>query len=282
MCGQCHGRGTHKELTDLAFPTGFLPGDTDLKARFRLWSYSGTAAKSESDYFWPNDWASRNRQQYQDFQKSGHYGKAGMSCVSCHAFHGPVERPQLRTTIENLCTDCHRADGPALRPNAEMVSGSDKSASGITCVDCHMARIGSRSRATSKSGHQWDTTSHVFAVATPQLEQTLGVRSACASCHLDGDRPAGSMRQELIDTLRRQAQDVRDGVAATQAMLARVDLARPGAAALVSESRAKLGFVLADNSKGAHHVHRTRSLLQEARGLAERALALPAAPKRTR
>lgn len=281
VCGQCHGRGTHKEATDLSFPTGFLPGDTDLKARFRLWSSSGTNNKAESDYFWSNDWASRNRQQYQDFTKSGHANKGGMSCITCHAFHGTTEPAQLRSKPEALCVECHRSQGPAMRPNAEMFAGSRHEQANVTCVDCHMARIGSRSRATSKSGHRWDATSHVFAVPTPMMERTIGVRSACTSCHFDGDKVAdsgatawhSSTRQELIDDMRQRQDEVRAGVAEAQAMLAKVDMRKPKAVALANEARSKLAFVVMDNSKGMHNIGLTRKLLRESKALAERAVA---------
>lgn len=282
VCGQCHARGTHKDTPELAFPTGFLPGDTDLKSRFRPWSFSGTANKSESDYFWRNDWASRNRQQYQDFTKSDHYNQAGMSCISCHAFHGKTEGPQLRAKPEVLCAECHRAEGRAMRPNAEMYAGSDMDDAGVTCVDCHMARIASRSRATSKSGHQWDTSSHVFAVATPLMEKTLGVRSACTSCHEDDAKPISKdaaahgktmQQQAMIDDMHQRAAEVRAGVVQAQALLAKVDMRKPKAAALAHEARAKLGFILADNSKGNHNIGRTRQLLREAQALASRAAA---------
>jgi predicted CXXCH cytochrome family protein len=281
VCGQCHGRGTHKDTPELSFPTGFLPGDTDLKAGFRLWSYSGTNNKVESDYFWSNDWAARNRQQYQDFTKSGHANKAGMSCLTCHAFHGKTEPAQLRSKPEALCVDCHRAEGRAMRPNAEMFAGSRHEEANVTCVDCHMARIGSRSRATSKSGHRWDATSHVFAVPTPMMERTLGVRSACASCHFDGDKVAdsgatawrSSMQQALIDDMRQRQDEVRAGVAEAQAMLAKVDMRKPKAVALANEARSKLAFVVLDNSKGTHNIGLTRKLLRESKALAERAVA---------
>lgn len=280
VCGQCHGRGSHKESTELSFPTGFLPGDRDLKTGFRMWSFSGTNNRAESDYFWSNDWASRNRQQYQDFTKSGHANKAGLSCITCHAFHGKTETAQLRSKPEALCVECHRAELPAMRPNAEMYAGSRHDEAGVTCVDCHMPRIGSRSRATSKSGHQWDSTSHVFAVATPLLEKTLGVRSACTSCHAEGDAaitpggtgaPHRTTQQALIDDMRQRAEEVRTSVTTTQAMLAKVNLKRPKAAALAAEARAKLAFVVLDNSKGMHNIGLTRQRLAEARTLAERA-----------
>lgn len=264
VCGQCHGRGTHKDQSDLPFPTGFLPGDTDLTSRFRLWSFSGTSASSESAYFWRNDWASRNRQQLQDFTKSAHYTKAGMSCITCHAFHGDVASAQLREKPAEMCTGCHRSDGVARTPNAEMYEGSDMHQAGVTCTDCHMARIGSRSRATSKSGHQWDTSSHIFTVATPAMEKTLGVRSACAACH------SGSM----VKRMNERSNDVRTGIDEAQAMLAGLDLKKPGAAALVHEAQTKINFVLMDNSKGAHNYERAQELIEQAKGLAKRAASL--------
>jgi predicted CXXCH cytochrome family protein len=281
VCGQCHGRGTHKEATELSFPTGFLPGDTDLKSRFRLWSFSGTNNKAESDYFWSNDWASRNRQQTQDFSKSGHANKAGMSCITCHAFHGKTEPAQLRSKPEALCVECHRSDARAMRPNAEMFAGSRHDEAGVTCVDCHMARIGSRSRATSKSGHSWDATSHVFAVPTPLMERTLGVRSACTSCHFDGDQVMAtgatanrrSTQQELIDDMRQRSDEIRAGVAEVQAMLAKVDIRKPKAVTFANEARSKIAFVVMDNSKGMHNIGLTRQLLSEAKVLANRAVA---------
>ena len=281
LCGSCHGRGTHKEATELAFQTGFLPGDTDLLSRFRLWSYSGTNNKSESAHFWPNDWAARNRQQYQDFQKSGHYNQAGMSCITCHAFHGKTEGPQLRATPEALCVECHRESGSAMRPNAEMFAGSRKDEAWITCVDCHMARIGTRSRATSKSGNQWDVTSHVFAVASPQLEKTLGVRSACVSCHADDQKaitatgaapPGHSVQQELIEGMRQRADEVRTAMFEVNRVLQKADMRKAGVAALVYEAQSKLSFVQRDNSLGTHNIGTTRKLLRESKALAEQSV----------
>lgn len=280
VCGQCHGRGSHKELADLSFPTGFLPGDTDLKARYRLWSYSGTSSKAESEYFWPNDWAARNRQQYQDFTKSGHYNKAGMSCITCHAFHGKTETAQLRAKPEHLCVECHRATGRALRPDAEMFAGSDKDQIGMTCVDCHMQRIGSRSRATEVSGHQWDATSHVFAVASPRLEETLGVRTGCTTCH-SNDRPtkvsgrsmaAGVADRRWADEWSRRAKEVRAEVTAIEALLLRVDTRNVHAMALAERARTALQPILLGLGAAAHNIRRTREALGAARMLADEAV----------
>jgi predicted CXXCH cytochrome family protein len=278
VCGQCHGRGTHEEQSDLAFPTGFLPGDTDLTSRFRLWNFSETGARSESAYFWRNGWAARNRQQLQDFTRSAHYTKAGMSCISCHAFHGGVAGAQLRQQPAELCADCHRTGGVAKTPSAQMYEGSDMQQAGVTCVDCHMARIGSRSRATAKSGHQWDTSSHVFTAATPAQEQSLGVRNACAACHSDPavTMPSGAKARSysldfMIKRMNERSTDVRTGIDEAQALLARVDLKKTGAPALVHDAKMKIDFVLMDNSKGVHNYERALELIEDAKSLAKRA-----------
>lgn len=278
VCAQCHGRGTHKEQTDLAFPTGFLPGDTDLTSRYRFWSHSGTNVKRESDYFWRNDWASRNRQQWQDFTKSAHYYKAGMSCITCHTFHGKAEYAQLREKPQAMCENCHKADGVAKRPNAEMFASSPMQKAGVQCIDCHMARIGSRSRATSKSGHQWDTSSHTFLVPTPALEKTLGVRSACKECH-DGNgktMPTGAaapaMDSDVLQAVVAQRrQETREGIDAVQKILAGIRSSKPEARALADQANAKIRFVLLDGSLGMHNQERAADLIAEARKLAERA-----------
>lgn len=146
VCGQCHGRSTNKTVADLSFPVGILPGDVDMTGRVRFWSFSGSSNPTETAYFWPNDWASHNRQQRQDFTKSAHFNKAGMSCLTCHTFHVKAEDAQLRQKPEQLCTGCHTASGHAKRNNAEMFTDSPMARAGVQCVDCHMAKIGSRSR----------------------------------------------------------------------------------------------------------------------------------------
>lgn len=69
LCAQCHGRHSNKTIPDLAFQTGFRPGDVDMTTRGRFWNYSGTPNPEENYYFWPNDWSKRNRQQWQDCRR---------------------------------------------------------------------------------------------------------------------------------------------------------------------------------------------------------------------
>ena len=274
VCGQCHGRNTNKTVTELSFPIGFLPGDVDMTSRSRFWSYSGTNVPSEYAYFWPNDWASRNRQQSQDFTKSAHFAK-NLSCLTCHAFHGKTEDAQLRQKPQELCTACHTATGNARRPQAEMFAGSPMAKAGVQCVDCHMAKIASRSRATSKAGHLWDTSSHVFRVSTPHMTKAQGIRSSCDSCHEGKGRKMASGAQAppfntdvLVAIMNQRQGDNLKALSEIQGILSRVSSKKAGAAALTERAHARLNEVLLDGSVGMHNQERTANLIEEARKLA--------------
>jgi predicted CXXCH cytochrome family protein len=277
LCAQCHGRNTNKTVTDLTFPVGFLPGDVDMTSRVRFWSYSGTNVPSEYVYFWPNDWASRNRQQWQDFTKSAHFAK-NMSCLTCHTAHGKSEDALLRQKPQELCTACHAASGHAKRPNAEMFAGSPMAKAGVQCVDCHMSKIASRSRATSKAGHLWDTSSHVFRVATPNMTKEQGIRSSCDSCHEDQGRKMASGKQTppfntdaLVAIINQRQGDNLKALTAVQGILSGARSKTPEAGALKERANAKLNEVLLDGSLGMHNQERTANLIEEARKLALRA-----------
>lgn len=278
VCAQCHGRNTHKKVSELSFQQGFKPGDVDMTDRVRFWSFSGTSNPDEYRYFWPNDWAMRNRQQWQDFTKSTHFNKAGMSCLTCHAFHGKTEGPQLRQAAQQLCVGCHTGDGYAKRPNAEMFAGSFMAKAGVQCVDCHMPKIGYRSDRTSKGPHPWDTSSHTFMVALPSLEKQQGIRSSCTGCHEGQDRQivngkqAPPMSVDDLDLIVRQRQtQTREAIDSVQRLIAGVNAKNPKARDLVTAAEAKLQFVLLDGSLGLHDSIKAAELIETARKLAEQA-----------
>lgn len=285
VCAQCHGRSTNKTVKDVAFPLTFLPGDRNITAHLRFWSYSGTSKKSEYKYFWANDWAKRNRQQWQDFTKSAHYTKAGMSCLTCHTFHGNQEDAQLRMTAEAICVDCHSSGGEAKRPNVEMFEGSPMQAAGVTCVNCHMAKIGYRSNKTADKAHPWDTASHNFIVPTPKLMKTDGVRSACVFCHTEGEGMLANVNEDAellafslddLDALLRGHQETtRAAIDEVQAVLASVTSEDPETAALVERAEAKINFVILDGSMGFHNAEKASAILEEALALSNKAAAMP-------
>jgi predicted CXXCH cytochrome family protein len=279
VCAQCHGRNTNKKISDLSFQQGFLPGDVDMTGNTRLWSYSGTSNPDEYKYFWPNDWAKRNRQQVQDFSKSAHAHKGGMSCLTCHTFHGKAEGAQLRQKPEELCATCHSGSGYAKRNNSEMFAGSPMAKAGVQCVDCHMPKIGYRSDKTASSPHPWDVSSHTFMVATPAMEKSQGIRSSCASCHegqgkkMANGAQAPAFDNNLLDLMLKQKQSMtRTQIDEVEKLLAKVPSNKPLARKLAEEARGKLNFVLLDGSFGFHNQEKATAYIAEAKKLAERAV----------
>lgn len=279
LCAQCHGRNTNKKITDHNFQTGFRPGDMDLTSRSRYWSHSGTSNPDEYKYFYPNDWAKRNRQQWQDFTKSAHFNKAGMTCLTCHTFHGKWEEPQLRLKPAELCVSCHTNGGYAKRPNAEMFQDSPMQKAGVQCVDCHMAKIGYRSGKTADKPHPWDTSAHTWLVATPELSQRHGIRSSCASCHEgEGKKLASGVQAPAFDNdtlnvmLKQKQTLTREEIDAVGKLLVKAAASKsPAAQKLVADARGKLNFVLLDGSMGFHNQPKAAELIAEARKLAEKA-----------
>lgn len=279
VCAQCHGRNSNKKISDISFQQGFLPGDVDMTSRSRFWSYSGTSNPDEYKYFWPNDWAKRNRQQWQDFQKSAHFNKANMSCLTCHTFHGKAEGAQLRQKPEELCVGCHTNAGYAKRGNAEMFAGSPMHKAGVQCVDCHMPKIGYRTDKTAKGPHPWDVSSHTFMVSTPAMEKTQGIRSSCAQCHEGEGRklPSGvqapAFDANTLDIILKQKQAViRAEIDTVEKLLAKAPARRPSTKELMEQARGKLNLVLLDGSMSFHNHEKAMAYVTEARKLAERAV----------
>ncbi|WP_164844348.1 ammonia-forming cytochrome c nitrite reductase subunit c552 [Azoarcus sp. DN11] len=279
MCAQCHGRHSNKEIPDINFQLGFRPGDVDMTTRARFWNYSSTPKHSENHYFWVNDWAARNRQQWQDFTKSKHFSKAGMSCLTCHTFHGEWENAQLRMKPEQLCVSCHASGGYAKRPNAEMFKDSPMEKAGVQCVDCHMPKIGYRSDKTATKPHPWDVTAHTFMVAKPELELRQEIRSSCTSCHVEGNKLASGAQAPAFDintldvVLKQKQSMTRAEIDAVEAVLTKAEQGKSAEAKkLMADARGKLNFVLLDGSMGFHNQEKAMNYIAEARKLAEKAV----------
>ncbi len=282
MCGQCHTRGTnpvspgtsasaHQAASPLAFPhvlptasgkprdRGFLPGDTDLSARFRSFGGHGQSPAS----FWPNDWAKQGRMQWQDMSRSAHFTSGAASCLTCHSGHAPMskrvdsDRFQLRQSSavhdgtnksESQCESCHSGTGSALQPNKEMYQGSKMQLAGVTCVHCHMAPVANRAGRTTLTpkptekadgtydtnpdnyGKPWDVSSHTSRVAptgeSADISPGVGMRSACIGCHSATSlRPIGRQQsdKEFDELLACRKDIVRSRMTALQARMRAVD-----------------------------------------------------------
>lgn len=293
LCAQCHGRSTNRQTPDLSFPTGFLPGDADITEHLVFWSYQATTNPNQTKYFYRNDWAKRNRQQWQDFTKSTHFKKAGMSCQTCHSFHGKTQDAQLRQTATEQCAGCHGADKAALRPQQEFYRGSKMEDAGVRCIDCHMARIGFRSHLIEEAGggksksYPMDGSSHHFQVATPETKRTFGTRTACESCHTKGRAlppqiyewvMAHPMTDDELDAKLRGTQSrvrglIGDTMAALNALPSRLSTSNRNK---VNTARSNVDVVKLDGSLGFHNPAKAEAMLLEALELLKDAGSAPA------
>jgi predicted CXXCH cytochrome family protein len=241
LCGQCHSRINNKQEKELFFPLEFKPGNTDLSQRVKFWTYSANRKN-----FWPNGYASKNRQQYHDVQFSGH-NKAGVTCITCHDTHsGRKGYAQVRGDKNTLCVQCHKA-------SSEFYSGSAMDKAAVGCTDCHMARIANRSDATQKSKDHWDVNSHNFAVVLPRMAEKLKMKSSCDACHIGADRAA---KGAFVD--QRQA-DIKTKIAEVEKAIA-----SSGKGKAAQEARNLLAVIKNDRSSGAHNPLKAMSLLANA------------------
>ncbi len=297
LCAQCHGRNTNKKEKDLAFQVGFLPGDVDMASRVSFWTYDDSDP-DHNKYFWPTNWARRNRQQWQDFRLSKHFTKTEVTCLTCHTFHGKWEPRQLRVARADLCVQCHTESGMAKMPNAELYAGSIMAQRGVTCADCHMAKIGWRTNpSVANPQTHWDTTSHTFMVSKPEMAIQYGQRSACAVCHVkDGWAAILPFSREQADTILKTRQveirglidEAQAAVRAAEAQVTKVGDAPKRRAKLteitpaLSSARSSIDFIVKDGSFGAHNYARARDLLIRAAALANRALVVAGGRPRTK
>ncbi len=286
ICASCHGRASNKKDPELSFQQGFRPGDTNMNSRVTYWSYSMNSNPNQFSYFWSNDWAKRNRQQWQDFTKSTHFNKAGVTCVTCHTFHGEWSEGQLRGNAEDMCAGCHSEGGRANRHNKEFFEGSPMQKAGVECVDCHMPKSAYRTNTTSKFPRQWHGSLHTFMVATPAMEKEHGTRSSCSACHSEDD-PARRVRlskevptkliDELDHDLRGRQAKIRAGIEEVNEMLAEAKRRGPGSDVFINAARSQIAVITNDGSLGFHNFDKAQRIVDTARMLAKRGLGVPTA-----
>lgn len=273
LCAECHGRQSNRQNPDLAFQTGFRPGDIDLMARTSFWS-ANDPDPAKAKFFWPSDWASKNRQQWQDLNKSQHYWKTDVSCLTCHTAHGEAQGNLLRVARDQLCITCHTAQGLAAKPNAELFSTSVMAKAGVTCVDCHMPKIGTRTNPSlANPKAHWDTSAHTFMVSKPEYSLEFGQRSSCDACHLPGGSSSLTMDHTQQDALLRSRQNEIRGLlnqaTASQEQARQLLSAAPNAALQSKWDAAttRVDIILRDGSLGFHNYPQAKTWLDEANAL---------------
>ncbi len=232
LCGQCHIRVTNKKNKDLPYPTGFVAGMTDLQDRVEFWTYS-----TKPGNFFPNEDASKNRQQYHDTMRSDHV-RSGVTCIACHGGHSPgMSMNLMRVDRSQACASCHPAQ-------QAMFEGSAHQKKGVTCADCHMAKMGNRAGATQKTPKApVDVTAHTMLPVLPGKADDYKMRSSCEGCHKDAQRNANGAKM----------QGLREVVAARVAALA--------AGKPTAKQAEVLRLLREDGSLGAHNPEKAAKLL---------------------
>ncbi|MDP6778180.1 MAG: multiheme c-type cytochrome, partial [Candidatus Latescibacteria bacterium] len=186
VCGACHIRPTGHAIPDGDASPGYPYSDL-LARTYRPGETLSDFIVKDNGGYWPDGTSKKHHQQYPDFQKSGHFTKANMSCISCHTSHNETdaEHDLVKTARDNsVCVQCHAsyADEAALEAHSKHEVDLDNGLG--RCVDCHMPGV-------QKSGVNYDIHAHTFEAISPQAtldtQADGGTPNSCAvSCHADG------------------------------------------------------------------------------------------------
>ena len=109
------------------------------------------------------------------------YRNGGMTCVSCHDPHSQGYRtvdgtPLPGRTDDRQCTGCHASK--AVRP--ELHTRHRPASTGSRCVSCHMPY---QQQHELGNAIRYARSDHSIAIPRPTLDSSLGIVSACRSCH---------------------------------------------------------------------------------------------------
>lgn len=111
------------------------------------------------------------------------YRNGGMTCVSCHDPHSQGYRtadgvPIPGRTDDRQCTSCHgsKAGAEAVAAHTRHPAGS----AGSRCVGCHMPYLQQPELGTAI---RYGRSDHTIAIPRPAVDSSLGVVTACATCH---------------------------------------------------------------------------------------------------
>ena len=190
VCLQCHLRNRDKRLDvnmtvkDLwmeakDYPIGYEAGrpliDYKKLAPFTM----GT----ESQEFWANGSAKKNRTQGNEYIHDGMY-QHGITCINCHNPHKLTNTAQ-KSEGNSACMKCH-SFGSILGPHQSSLEAHTHhkiDSKGSLCIECHMPKTG---KHTGKS--PLTVRSHRFAFTSPTQTQKYKMpkeTNACYACHQD-------------------------------------------------------------------------------------------------
>ncbi|MCY3808568.1 MAG: tetratricopeptide repeat protein [Gemmatimonadetes bacterium] len=111
------------------------------------------------------------------------YVDGAMTCVSCHEPHGlgywDINRAPLASVNDDRqCTGCHASK----EVDPEAHTFHPPSSAGARCVSCHMPYLQQPAVGDQVPFARSD---HTIPVPRPELDDRLGLTSACRGCHAD-------------------------------------------------------------------------------------------------
>ena len=121
-------------------------------------------------------------------------------------------------------------------------------------------------------------------VATPAIEKEHGVRSSCSACHSEDDaarrvRLKKEVPTKLIDELdhdlRGRQAKIRAGIDEVNELLAEAKKRGPASETFVAAARSPINVIVNDGSMGFHNFDKAQQIIETARVLARRGVAIP-------
>ena len=192
ICGSCHKAGVSTKLEGVEWPVGYEPGK-GLPAYYKSTSY----AEGDAENFYPNEFSKGHHMQYNDWEKSSHYG-VGVSCMSCHYVHQiglPPTRSQTVSAGSQQCFECHTMINKV---------SSHGFHSFPTCVGCHMPKI-------AKNAESGDLRSHVFTTLLPKdTLKNPEIPNSCQVCHKHKDQDLKKLQMEAYPKFGEEMQQAEE------------------------------------------------------------------------
>ncbi len=132
----------------------------------------------------------RHHEQYPELLDGGH---AELSCVECHNPH--VSRANGIKVAEGARTNCENSQCHA--ESTEEYKGSLMDKAGVTCQDCHMAKV--TKSAVAMGPYEGDVWTHIVKIDTgadyqmftedgKAAKAALSLEFACFRCHAAADK----------------------------------------------------------------------------------------------
>ncbi len=115
------------------------------------------------------------------------YRNGGMTCTSCHDPHSQHYRtadgePIPGRTDDRQCTSCHASKAIDVSAHTRHTVAS----AGSRCVSCHMPY---QQEHELGRAIRYARSDHSIAIPRPALDSSLGITSACKSCHAQQSEP---------------------------------------------------------------------------------------------